>query len=253
MIQTLKNNLTIIILGLVFLIVEYIVFIMVIKNETLLRIIEISISFAVYVFGIFYNDQTNKRNFVAIKKEEYDKISRVITNIQAKLDIRNKHLRFIQSLNPEMDFNNLLKDVSDTIDSINNVNLEYNAISPKIKSSINKEKFEENVIDLTTSFCQVLGGLQTVINKYGDMIAISNQTKTATNMLNTDKNKLQFLILSNNQISELKRSKQKLLTVYQTTKSQIDNLISSLNASSQMVLDDEYTQIEKLENELWIN
>lgn len=249
----LKNNFSVLIIGLIFFIVVFIILNSFIENETLLNVIEVSVSFVAFIFGIIYNDQTNKRNFIAIKKSEYENISRAITNIQAKLDIRNKHLRFIQSLNPEMDFNNLLKDVSETIESIKNVNIEYNAISPKIKSSINKEKFEDNVIALTTSFCQVLESFQSIISKYGDNIAWSNHAKTATNMFDTDNNKLRYVMLSNTQISELEKEKNKLLTLYQNTKSQYDNLISSLNNASQLLLDEEYAEIENLENELWIN
>lgn len=252
MTQVFKNNFSIIILGLIFFIAVFIILNSFIDNETLLSIIEISVSFTAFIFGIIYNDQTNKRNFIAIKKSEYDNISRAITNIQTKLDIRNKHLRFIQSLNPEMDFNNLLKDVSETIESINNVNIEYNAISPKIKSSITKERFEEIVIVLTTSFCQVLEDFQSIISKYGDNIAKSNQAKTATNMLDTDMNKLHYVMLSNAQILELENQKNKFLTLYQNKKSQYDNLISSLNSASQLLLDEEYADIENLENELWI-
>lgn len=250
MLNTIKNNYKLLIVCAIAFALIYFLLRLLISNEGVLNIAQFSSSLVIFLFGFIYNDKSSKREVIKNKLEQYQTISNAISDLQKALNIKTKQLTFLHSLNPEMDFNSTVQAISDTVTEIENATIQYNIISPLILDSASKENFEDCVITLTSTFKTVLLGLQDIVSKWGDVIARSSHAKQSAEMLNSDDNKLHYVALSYNQINKMESEKKRLLGVYDSQESKLDALLSELNKSAQQVLDDEYSTIKKLENEI---
>lgn len=250
MLNTIKNNYKLLIFCAIAFAIIYFLLRILISNESMLNIAQFSSSLIIFFFGFIYNDKSTKREIIKNKLEQYHSISQGISDLQKALNIKTKQLTFLHSLNPEMDFNSTVQAISDTVTEIENANIQYNTISPLISDTTSKDDFEDCVITLTSTFKIVLLGLQDIVSQWGDVIARSSHAKQSTEMLNSEDNKLQYVALSSNQINKMESEKKRLLGVYESQESKLDALLSELNKSAQQVLNDEYSTIKKLENEI---
>lgn len=250
MLNTIKNNYKLLIICAIAFALIYFLLRNIISDESVLDIAQFSSSLVIFFFGFIYNDKSSKRDILNNKLEQYHSISHAISDLQKALNIKTKQLSFIHSLNPEMDVNSTVQTISESVSEIDNANFQYNAISPLISNSTYKEDFEDCIITLTSNFKTVLLGLQDIVSQWGDVIARSSHAKQSTEMLNSDDNKLHYVALSYSQINKMESEKKRLLGVYNSQESKLDALLSELNKSAQQVLDDEYSKIKKLENEI---
>ena len=250
MLNTIKNNYKLLTVCAIAFAIIYFSLRILISNESVLNIVQFSSSLVIFFFGFIYNDKSSKRDIINNKLEQYHSISQAISDLQKALNIKTKQLTFLHSLNPEMDFNSTVLAISDTVTEIENANIQYNTISPLILDTAFKDDFEDCVITLTSTFKTVLLELQDIVSQWGDVIARSSHAKQSTEMLNSDDNKLHFVALSYSQINKMESEKKHLLGVYDSQESRLDALLSELNKSAQKVLDDEYSIIKKLENEI---
>lgn len=223
---------------------------MLISKESVLNIAQFTSSLIIFCFGFIYNDKSTKREIINNKLKLYHSISLAISDLQKALNIKTKQLSFLHSLNPEMDFNSTVQAISDTVTEIDDANIQYNTISPLISETDSKDNFEDCVITLTSSCKTVLLGLQDIVSHWGDVLARASHAKQSTEMLNSDDNKLRYVALSANQINMMESEKKRLLGVFDSQESRLDALLSELNKSAQQVLDDVYSSIKKLENEI---
>ena len=250
MLNTIKNNYKLLIVCAIAFALIYFLLRLLISNESVLNIAQFTSSLVIFFFGFIYNDKSSKREVIKNKLEQYQTISNAISDLQKALNIKTKQLTFLHSLNPEMDFNSTVQAISDTVTEIENATIQYNTISPLILDSASKESFEECVIRLTTTFKTVLLGLQDIVSQWGDVIARSSHAKQSTELLNSDDNKLHYVAISHSQINKMESEKKRLLGRYDSQESQLDAFLSELNNLAQQVLDDEYSKIKKLENEI---
>lgn len=250
MLNTIKNNYKLLIVCSIAFASIYFLLRLLISDESILNIAQFSSSLVIFFFGFIYNDKSFKREVINNKLEQYHSISQAISNLQKALNIKTKQLTFLYSLNPEMDVNSTIQSIADAVTDIESANLQYNTISPLILDSASKKSFEECVIRLTTTFKAILLGLQDIVSQWGDVVARSSHAKQSTEMLNSDDNKLHYVALSYNQFNKMESEKKRLLGLYDSQESQLDAFLSELNESAQRVLDDEYSTIKKLENEI---
>lgn len=250
MLNSIKNNYKLLLFCAIAFAIIYFLLRMLISKESVLNIAQFSSSLIIFFFGFIYNDKSTKREIINNKLTQYHSISLAISDLQKALNIKTKQLTFLHSLNPEMDFNSTVQAISHTVTEIDDANIQYSTISPLISETDSKDDFEDCVIALTSSFKTVLLGLQDIVSQWGDVIARASHAKQSTEMLDSDDNKLRYVALSSNQINKMESEKIRLLGVFDVQESKLDALLSELNKSAQQVLDDEYSSIKKLENEI---
>lgn len=221
-----------------------------VKDETFLTVAECSCSIVVFISGIIYNDKTHQRELLNDKKQYYTDLTEVLSLVQENLNIKNKQLSLLHSFSPELDFNSAIKDIAEVVENIETATYKYNAFAPRIKNSKEKEDFESCLITLSTSFITVLQLHQESFSKWGDVIVRANHAKSSAELIGTKTNKLDFVILSNQQIIQMENEKQKLLNTCNRQLPQLNKLISNLNQSIQNLLDLEYSDIVNLESRI---